>query len=75
MARGLPARGNRPQLEEDHRLKIHALTKEPPQRERVERWREQMNEEDRVAFEEVAGDLLTDLGYAVGESVAPTQRS
>jgi hypothetical protein len=75
MARGLPARGNRPQLEEDHRLKIHALTKEPPQRERVERWREQMSEEDRVAFEGVAGDLLAELGYAVGESVTPAQRA
>jgi hypothetical protein len=74
MARGLPARGNRPQLEEDHRLKIHALTKEPPQRERVERWREQMSEEDRLAFEEVAGELLAELGYAVGEPVA-AQRS
>jgi hypothetical protein len=69
MARELPAQGNRPQLEEDHRLKIHALTTEPPKRERVERWREQMSEEDRVAFERIAGDLLDELGYATGQPV------
>ena len=70
MARELPATDSRPQLEQDHRLKIHALTTEPPKRERVERWREQMSEEDRVAFEGVAGELLAELGYAVGEPVA-----
>jgi hypothetical protein len=69
MARELPALGNRPQLEQDHRLKIHALTTEPPKRERVERWREQMSEEDRVAFEQIAGDLLDELGYATGQPV------
>jgi hypothetical protein len=70
MARELPATDNRPQLEQDHRLKIHALTTEPPKRERVERWREQMSEDDRVAFEGIAGELLAELGYAVGEPVA-----
>jgi hypothetical protein len=28
-----------------------------------------MNEEYRVAFEEVAGDLLSELGYPVGQPV------
>jgi hypothetical protein len=28
-----------------------------------------MTEEQRLQFEEVAGDLLKDLGYPVGESV------
>jgi hypothetical protein len=70
MARELPATDKRPQLEQDHRLKIHALTKEPPKKDRVERWREQMREEDRVAFEQIAGELLEDLGYTVGEPVA-----
>jgi Sulfotransferase family len=69
MARELPAQGNRPQLEQDHRLKIHALTKEPPKKERVDRWRVQMSEDDRVAFEQVAGDLLGELGYSTGEPV------
>jgi sulfotransferase family protein len=71
MARELPATDKRPQLEQDHRLKIHALTKEPPKKDRVERWREQMSEQDRVAFEQIAGELLKELGYAVGEPVAP----
>jgi Sulfotransferase family len=70
MARELPATDKRPQLEQDHRLKIHALTKEPPKKDRVERWREQMREEDRVAFEQIAGELLEELGYSVGEPVA-----
>jgi hypothetical protein len=70
MARELPATEKRPQLEQDHRLKIHALTKEPPKKDRVDRWREQMTEDDRVAFEQVAGDLLDELGYATGERVA-----
>jgi Sulfotransferase family len=69
MARELPARGNRPQLEQDHRLKIHALTTEPPKSDRIDRWREQMSEEDRVAFERIAGDLLDELGYATVEPV------
>jgi hypothetical protein len=73
MARELPARGNRPQLEQDHRLKIHALTTEPPKRDRVERWREQMSEQDRLAFEQIAGDLLDELGYATGEPVGAVQ--
>jgi hypothetical protein len=29
-----------------------------------------MREQDRVAFEQVAGELLEELGYAVGEPVA-----
>jgi hypothetical protein len=70
MARELPATEKRPQLEQDHRLKIHALTKEPPKKDRVERWREQMSEEDRQAFEQVAGELLDELGYKTGEPVS-----
>ena len=75
MARELPATENRPQLEQDHRLKIHALTTEPPKKDRVERWREQMSEDDRVVFEQVAGDLLDELGYKTGEPVAAAARS
>jgi hypothetical protein len=74
MARELPAQGNRPQLEEDHRLKIHALTTEPPNTDRIDRWRERMSEQDRVAFEQVAGDLLDELGYATGEPVGAARR-
>ena len=75
MARELPATEKRPQLEQDHRLKIHALTKEPPKKDRVERWRDQMSEDDRLAFENVAGDLLDELGYKTGEPVAAAASS
>ena len=45
--------------------RIHALTSEPPQSERVGRWRAEMAAADRAAYEERAGDLLAALGYEV----------
>jgi hypothetical protein len=41
----------------------HALVREPPRSDRAGRWREQMSAEDRAAFEEIAGELLGELGY------------
>jgi hypothetical protein len=65
MAHELPARGSRPQQAADHRLNIHALTREPPRADRVARWRQRMSEPDRIAFERRAGTLLAELGYEV----------
>jgi len=45
------------------RMKSHELATEPPDPERVGRWRTEMSPEDRAVFEELAGDLLADLGY------------
>jgi sulfotransferase family protein len=45
--------------------RIHALTSEPPQGERVGRWRAEMAPADRAAYEQRAGDLLAALGYEV----------
>jgi hypothetical protein len=42
---------------------IHQLTQEKPQPSRIGRWRTEMEETDRDAFEEIAGALLRDLGY------------
>jgi len=53
----------------EHRLAVHALATEPPQRERIARWRTDMSAEDRRACEREAGDLLAELGYPVGEEV------
>ena len=66
MARELPAEGQKAQLSVERRMDTHARTTQPPDAGRVSRWREDMSEADRVAFEEVAGDLLVDLGYETG---------
>lgn len=49
------------------RMESHALATEPPNPERIERWRTEMSAEDRAVYEELAGDLLADLGYEVGD--------
>jgi hypothetical protein len=41
----------------------------------VRSWRDDMSEEDVVAFEEVAGDLLAELGYELGWDAAPSSRA
>jgi Sulfotransferase family len=77
MARDLPAgeellpdQSRRAETSEE-RLAMHALTREPPRADRVERWREAMSDADRAEFERVAGDLLHDLGYEVATPDAP----
>jgi hypothetical protein len=52
----------------EHRMSVHALAAEPPQRERLEAWRTEMSAEDRAACEEAAGDLLAELGYPLDGS-------
>ena len=47
------------------RVDQHALVREPPRSDRAGRWREEMSPEDRAAFEEIAGELLEELGYPV----------
>jgi len=69
MARALPGDGKAKELSVERRMKTHEMTTKPPSADRVQRWRKQMTEEQRLQFEEVAGDLLTELGYPVGESV------
>jgi hypothetical protein len=68
MARDLPAEGERLTRPGTERMQAHALTREPPNPEAVSRWRTRMSDEDRAAFEAVAGDLLADLGYEVSSS-------
>lgn len=61
--RDVPARKNRRAVQAEERVRIHCLTREPPQRHRVGRWRKEMDEADKERFENVAGYLLRDLGY------------
>ena len=42
----------------------------------VRNWREELSAEDALAFEEVAGDLLAELGYPpLGDSISPGLRA
>jgi len=58
----LPGKGGkvRPGSE---RIAAHALTSEPPRADRVERWRTELTPEAIADYEEIAGDLLAELGY------------
>lgn len=75
MARELPETGKAKHLSVERRMATHAMTTKPPDEDRVSRWRRQMSEADRVAFEQVAGDLLAELGYPVGEEAAQAARA
>jgi hypothetical protein len=70
MERELPARDGKAHLSVERRMATHARTTEPPDPERVTRWRGEMSPEDRASFESVAGDLLAELGYDVGDARA-----
>jgi hypothetical protein len=71
MARDLPAGQGRPHRPGEERLQAHALLKEPPNKERVETWRDEMSPEDIAEFEAQAGDLLRDLGYETAYASEP----
>jgi Sulfotransferase family len=67
MARPLPGDGRAQHLSVERRMATHAMTTKPPSADRVARWRTQMSAADRAAFEEVAADLLAELGYPTGK--------
>lgn len=50
----------------EERKTIHALTREPPRKDRAGRWRREMAEEDLRRFEQIAGATLRELGYELG---------
>jgi Sulfotransferase family len=66
ISRDLPASGTKAERPAAERAAAHALAKEPPKPERIAAWRERMGDDERAAFEAVAGDLLVELGYEVG---------
>ena len=67
MKRELPEDGRRTTLSVERRMQTHARTTEKPDPRRVSRWRESMDRRDREIFESIAGPLLRELGYAVGD--------
>ena len=64
--RTLPGTGDRVELDAAQRLDKHEMATRPPARDRIFAWRREMGETDRAEFEEVAGQLLAELGYPVG---------
>jgi hypothetical protein len=56
-------RGTRQTLTGEERMKAHEMTMKPPQAERVEVWKTEMEAAYRREFERSAGDLLAELGY------------
>lgn len=60
-------RQGRPAVSGERRLALHALTSRPPQPSRAGRWRTEMPVDQQRAVERIAGELLTELGYPVGE--------
>jgi hypothetical protein len=70
-ARDLPRKKSRGDQPAAARMASHAMAKEPPDPKRIGRWRTEMTDEDRELYERVAGDLLVELGYEVGEPAEP----
>jgi hypothetical protein len=52
---------------------LHAHTKEPPQTNRIGRWRTEMSREEVRTFEAIAGNTLQTCGYQLSDS--PQQNS
>ena len=60
--------GGGPLLTADDRAQQHKLVSEPPQADRLARWQRDMSAEDQAAFEEIAGELLAELGYPLAST-------
>ncbi len=67
IAHTLPEREDRNALAASERLSKHEMTTRPPERDRIFAWREEMSEDDLATFESVAGGLLRELEYPVGD--------
>jgi hypothetical protein len=71
MAAALPPQdpgrtGGDPERRRERRLRRHALATRPPDPGRLQVWRRKMDPDSLAAFEAIAGDTLTDLGYELG---------
>lgn len=65
MYRDVTTPDGRTKVRGEDRKAIHSLTNKPPQHDRVGRWRSEMSHSDRKRFEEIAGEMLRELGYEV----------
>ncbi len=60
---------SRGEVSAERRVAIHKLTSEPPRKDRIGKWRKEMDPSDLAEFESVAAPLLTELGYELGASL------
>lgn len=60
--------GGREAVPAQMRAHQHRHVSQPPREDRVARWRKDMSPADQAAFEAIAGDLLAELGYPVGQA-------
>ena len=67
MERELPDDGKRTTLSVERRMATHARTTEKPEPRRVSRWRRAWTAPSARQFEAIAGALLAELGYRVGD--------
>lgn len=49
----------------EERVQMHSLTSQSPQSDRVGSWESRLDPEQVGEFEEIAGDVLRELGYAI----------
>jgi hypothetical protein len=70
IARPLPGETERVPKSSTERLAAFGLTTQPPRTDRIARWRGSMTEAERVEYEDVAADLLAELGYEVGVPIS-----
>ena len=50
-------------LQKEKRLEIFELTKKPPEKSRIQRWKKEMSLEEQIKFKKIAGHILKDLNY------------
>ena len=65
MAGELRGEGTHATQEAGYRIDNHAPTTKPPDPSKLDKWRREMSEGDRRAYESVAGEMLSELGYEV----------
>jgi Sulfotransferase family len=66
MSRDLEARGDLPPQGAGNRTAPHALTSQPPKRDRIGAWRQEMTAGQVAEFEAEGGEMLRELGYEPG---------
>jgi hypothetical protein len=66
--RDIPAWEGKLARSAESRMALHEQTTKPPDPARIDRWRSEMGAEDLATFEDVAGELLTELGYELAAS-------
>lgn len=62
-------------LTREERLRQQELTTRPPDLSRIGTWKRSLSQDECLRFQEVAGNLLRDLGYLEGAEAEPRHRT